>query len=239
MKIYKEIEATLGQVVKDLEEIAEKNPGSTFDYSDGNGGGVFISGVKFEAGFAFLVGGEEDEAMSVEKLLEYLRNFKDDTKILVDEYGKWCSLEIADDGKIFHYDEEDGYNLFYVENEVDVRCVTGTQVKTDLKRFAKKYPDTKVACWTHDEEELIYLEGVEWDDFSYWLCDGFEDFTVSALYKEISSDSPVLFRSTEADDYEATFHSLEMDDDGHIFHLEKDDDEDILVCRLTETLWTW
>lgn len=238
MKIYKEIEATVGQVVKDLEEIAEKNPGSTFDYNYGNGNYLYFTDVKFEAGFVFFVSKMTDEGMAVEELLENLKRIKEDTKVLLDCDGcEWFSLKIEDDGKIFHYDEEEEYNWFSF-NDQDVRCVTGTQVKTDLKRFAKKYPDIKVACWTHDEEDLIYLGGVIWDDWKYWLYDRSEDLTVSALYKEISLDSLVLFRSTEDYEEELYIHSLEMDDDGHIFHLEKDDDEDILVCRLTETLWT-
>ena len=143
--------ATVGQIRKDLEEIAELSPDSYLGYNeDGDGwcNDSYISGIQEWKGLVLLTtsyssGDEEDYDYTVEDLLNALDDLSEDTGVLLQNGWELRNLRPnLDSGKIFWYDEDTENNYFEIV-PCDIRLISADELHYSVKDFAQ---DIRLVC---------------------------------------------------------------------------------------------
>lgn len=231
------IHATVGQIVKDLEAIIERNPDSYLSFSDENANDYYIKGTKEWNGLIILkTSWEEDDAIYVEDLLEELDGQDDDTKVVLEKWWELRDITPEDDGSIFWYDEEEEENRFY-DDDHDIRLFSGKDLANQFKDFAERYPDRKVVCLADDGK--FYPVSNLFDDDS-WACiclkedSGVVTASVFAVKLDYIYSHGVVVKFLKR----STWASI-ANGDGGVFFEAKVDGEDVVAFRLGETVADW
>lgn len=132
MKILHKPAATAGQIVKDLELVVAKNPDVLLDYSSDSD--LFVEGVKLRKDIAMLeITDKEERAATAEDLLSMFRMLNASVGVVLQDSWELLNFVPFNDGRIIRYDEEDGYCLFGLDN--DVRLVTTQQIEAEVKKI--------------------------------------------------------------------------------------------------------
>lgn len=156
MKIIHKPNATVGQIVKDLEQIVAKNPTIFIDYSNVDGNDMYVEGVKLRKDIAILeTTGRENRAATVEDLLAMFRLLDSSLGVVIQEGWEMLDLEPNKDGSIFKYEDEEDFCLFTMDR--DVRLLTTQQIEAELKKIDKEgFLDYKVMpeLWHSDSNTL-------------------------------------------------------------------------------------
>ena len=244
MKIIDEPQVTVGQIVKDLEQVVKKNPEAIPTY--GCAITSYISGIRFlRKGLLLLEESEdEDDALTARGLLGELREMPNDSKVVLQYFGwQMRNLLPDEDGIVFGCDDEDEYiNLDMSENDIRLRGFT--QWYKEIKRLAEKCSDRKIVCWDEHGDAYYFEEFVDEEDdddrlyFTAQETDGEEvDFTVGSFLggDRIGGGCGVcVCYSEDGEDY--YFRAVEIGEDGNIFFEDIVGDEDVIACRLGNTL---
>lgn len=134
MKILNKPKATVGQIVKDLEKIVAKSPKIFLEFSNDDGNGMFVEGIKLRKDIAILeTTGNKKRAATVEDLLAMFRMLNVSLGVVLQDGWEMKGFEPFGDGSIFIYDEDDNYCQFMVDR--DVRLITTQQIEAELKNI--------------------------------------------------------------------------------------------------------
>lgn len=146
MKIIHKPNASVGQVVKDLEQIVAKNPAVFIDYSNVDGNDMYVEGIKLRKDIAILeTTGRKKRAATAEDLLAMFRVLDASLGVVIQEGWEMLNLEPNKDRSIFKYDDEEDYCLFTMDR--DVRLLTTQQIEKELEeRGLEKVLNYKVAA---------------------------------------------------------------------------------------------
>ena len=244
MKIIDEPQVTVGQIVKDLEQVVKKNPEAIPTY--GCAITSYISGIRFlRKGLLLLEESEdEDDALTARGLLGELREMPKDSKVVLQYFGwQMRNLLPDEDGIVFGCDDEDEY-INLEMSESDIRLRSFTQWYKEIKRLAEKCSDRKIVCWDEHGDAYYFEEFVDEEDdddrlyFTAQETDGEEvDFTVGSFLggDRIGGGCGVcVCYSEDGEDY--YFRAVEIGEDGNIFFEDIVGDEDVIACRLGNTL---
>ena len=244
MKLLDEPKVTVGQIVKDLERIVKKNPEAIPTY----GGAItsYISGIRFlKKGLLLLEESEdEDDALTARGLLGELREMPKDSKVVLQYFGwQMRNLLPDEDGIVFGCDDEDEY-INLEMSESDIRLRSFTQWYKEIKRLTEKCSDRKIVCWDEHGDAYYFEEFVDEEDdddrlyFTAQETDGEEvDFTVGSFLggDRIGGGCGVcVCYSEDGEDY--YFKAVDIGEDGNIFFEDKVGDEDVIACRLGDTI---
>ena len=133
MNILQRPNATVGQIVKDLEQIVAVRPKIFLEYSY-DGENMFVEGIKLRKGIAILeTTGKEKRAATVEDLLAMFRLLDASLGVVIQEGWEMLNFEPYNDGTIFQYDEEEDF-CFFIKDR-DVRLITTQQIEAEVKRI--------------------------------------------------------------------------------------------------------
>ena len=126
MTILQKPNATVGQIVKDLEQIVEKKPGILLEYSY-DGDDMYVEGIKLRKDIAVLeTTGKKNRAATAEDLLAMFRLLDASLGVVIQEGWEMLNFEPYENGAIFKYDEED-FCQFTMDR--DVRLLTTQQIE--------------------------------------------------------------------------------------------------------------
>ena len=159
MRILHKPNATVGRVVKDLEQIVAKNPRLFLEYSiDDND--MFVEGIKLRKDIAILeTTGKKMRAATVEDLLAMFRMLDESIGVVIQEGWEMLNFEPYQDGSIFKYDDEEDYCLFMMDQ--DVRLLTTQQMVEELKEKGwDKFLDYKVAAASRKQKMAYHVNCV-------------------------------------------------------------------------------
>lgn len=146
MKLFHLPTASVGQIIKDLEQIVTKSPDIFLEYSNDDGNDMYVEGIKLRKDIAILEStGNEKRAATVEDMLAMFRLLDKSLGVVMQDGWELLNFEPNKDGSVFWYDEEDDYCLFRLGR--DVRLLTTEQLERDLKeKGLDKCLDLKVAA---------------------------------------------------------------------------------------------
>ena len=157
MKIIHKPNASVGQVVKDLEQIVAKNPAVFIDYSNVDGNDMYVEGIKLRKDIAILeTTGRKKRAATAEDLLAMFRVLDASLGVVIQEGWEMLNLEPNKDGSIFKYDDEEDYCLFTMDR--DVRLLTTQQIEKELEeRGLEKVLNYKVAAASKSKKMAYHV----------------------------------------------------------------------------------
>ena len=156
MTILQKPNATVGQIVKDLEQIVEKNPGIFLEYCY-DGEDMYVEGIKLRKDIAILeTTGKKKRAVTAEDLLAMFRLLDASLGVVIQEGWEMLNFEPYKNGAIFKYDEEEDFCQFMMDR--DVRLLTTQQIEAELKKVDMEgFLDFKVVpqLW-HGNKLTVY-----------------------------------------------------------------------------------
>ena len=118
MTILQKPNATVGQIVKDLEQIVEKNPNIFLEYMY-DGDDMFVEGIKLRKDIAILeTTGKKKRAVTAEDLLAMFRLLDASLGVVIQEGWEMLNFEPFQDGSVFKYDEEEDFCFFVMDRDV-------------------------------------------------------------------------------------------------------------------------
>lgn len=160
MKIIHKPNATVGQIVKDLEQIVAKNPAVFIDYSNVDGNDMYVEGIKLRKDIAILeTTGKKKRAATAEDLLAMFRLLDASLGVVIQEGWEMLNFEPNKDGSIFQYVEEEDFCQFTMDR--DVRLLTTQQIEKDLKEKGwDKFLDFKVAAASRKHKMAYHVNCV-------------------------------------------------------------------------------
>ena len=104
MKLLYHPEATVGQIVQDLERIVAKAPGIFLEYLNDDGQDMFVEGIKLRKDIAILeTTGRKRRAARADDLLAMLRRVDASLCVVIQDGWEMRNLEPNAEGSIFRY----------------------------------------------------------------------------------------------------------------------------------------
>lgn len=253
MKLLEKPTATSGQIVKELRQYLDTYPDFCVRFYE-DGDEYYIRGIAESEDRGddikiLQMSSDEDEAMTIESLIEELEVYEETCGVVVDFDGaKNFDLE---DGKVFQF-EDDDVDIWFNIGVKDARTFSVVQLRTDLERFSKDYAGAPVRFINYCGDEFSITD-IDWDDYRLFIDVRDDEETVTVQeFLEMSdySDEDIGCRvlswgdNNDLDDYcwdddeAAATRTIQQLPDGHIFYVEKDDNGDSVVfCQLGELLF--
>ena len=230
MVILQKPTATVGQLVKDLEQVVAKNPDVLLDYSED----MFVEGVRLRKDIAILeTTGSERRAATAEELLAMLRMLDASVGVVLQDGWELLDFDPKADGTVIDYDDEDGYCLFTVDR--NVQLVTTQQIEAELKeRCGEEDLARKLAPVTKVPKAAHYVNCVQRHFGKLCLCYdksvAADSITVAALQEEfpVCAEFMVLLNGG--------FYTVDASGDGIFFGFKKGD-ERYLGIRIGEVVY--
>lgn len=219
MTILQKPNATVGQIVKDLEQIVEKKPGILLEYSY-DGDDMYVEGIKLRKDIAVLeTTGKKNRAATAEDLLAMFRLLDASLGVVIQEGWEMLNFEPYENGAIFKYDEED-FCQFTMDR--DVRLLTTQQIEAELKKVDKEgFLNFKVLpqLW-HGNVLSVYRVNCLWNDYGkLFLCydedNESDSITVGELLEEFPDCAEFMVRVN------GKFYTVEVDENGRFFSFPK------------------
>lgn len=216
MTILHKPNATVGQIVKDLELVVEKKPDILLDYSNDDCEDMFVEGVKLRKDIAIIEStGKKGRAATAADLLAIFRMLNPEVGVVF-QYG-WELLDFKPllDGSVIRYNEEEDFCEFTID--MDVRLVTTQQMEAELeeKRDDEWDSSSKVAPVWPNPRMAIHMNSLQWRHNRLCLCyDSEEDndgITVTSFMKEfpVCAEFMVFF--------EDKYYTVKIGDKGMFF----------------------
>ena len=220
MTILQKPNATVGQIVKDLEQIVEKNSNIFLEYSY-DGDDMFVEGIKLRKDIAVLeTTGKKKRAATAEDLLAMFRLLDASLGVVIQEGWEMLNFEPYKNGAIFKYDEEEDFCQFMMDR--DVRLLTTQQIEAELKKVDKEgFLNFKVVpqLW-HGNKLSVYRANSLWYDYGkLFLCydedKESDSITVGELLDEFPDCAEFMVRVN------GKFYTVEVDENGSFFSFPK------------------
>ncbi len=219
MTILQKPNATVGQIVKDLEQIVEKKPNIFLEYMY-DGDDMYVEGIKLRKDIAVLeTTGKKNRAATAEDLLAMFRLLDASLGVVIQDGWGMLNFEPYKNGAIFKYDEED-FCQFMMDR--DVRLLTTQQIEAELKKVDKEgFLDFKVVpqLW-HGNKLTAYRANSLWYDYGkLFLCydedKESDSITVGELLEEFPDCAEFMVRVN------GKFYTVEVDENGSFFSFPK------------------
>ena len=213
MTILQKPNATVGQIVKDLEQIVEKNSNIFLEYSY-DGDDMFVEGIKLRKDIAVLeTTGKKKRAATAEDLLAMFRLLDASLGVVIQEGWEMLNFEPYKNGAIFKYDEEEDFCQFMMDR--DVRLLTTQQIEAELKKVDKEgFLNFKVVpqLW-HGNKLSVYRANSLWYDYGkLFLCydedKESDSIKVGELLDEFPDCAEFMVRVN------GKFYTVEVDENG-------------------------
>lgn len=220
MTILQKPNATAGQIVKDLEQIVEKNPNIFLEYMH-DGDDMYVEGIKLRKDIAILeTTGKKKRAATAEDLLAMFRLLDASLGVVIQYDWEMLNFEPYENGAIFKYDEEEDFCFFMMDR--DVRLLTTQQIEAELKKIDKEgFLDFKVLpqLW-HDNKLTVYRANcLRYNYGKLCLCydedEESDSITVGEFLKEFPTCAEFMVRVN------GKFYTVEVDEDGSFFSFPK------------------
>lgn len=245
MHILRNIDATAGQLVKDLQLIAEKAPRcKTWNGFEGFG----FTGIVCDDKTLIIIAADDEAKLTVNQLIKELSQYEPAQKVVLCEEYKWENFE-KKDGHFFTYDEENK-TCCYEHDCTDVRVPTEEQFAAYSKQ---EYVDLGLSVkWaTHNLGASV---PEEYGDYFAWgelkpkkeYASGNYRFGHEVPFKKYQPATKVtvkhLFRANETKTIGDNKTVLDMEDDaaamllGGNWHTPTPKDFEELLNYCT---WTW
>ena len=216
MKLLQKPRATVGQIVKDLEQIVAINPNIFLEYSNEDSESMFVKEIKLQDDIVILeTTGYENRAATIKDLLAKFRMLDASLGVVLHDFWEMLDFNPHEDGSIFQYDEEDECCFF--EMERNVRLVTTQQMEAELEEKRDDAWDysSKIAPVWPKPRKAIYMNSLQWRHGKLCLCyDKDEDndgITVTSFMKEfpVCAEFMVFFKGK--------YYTVEMGENGMFF----------------------
>lgn len=234
MKILNKPKASVGQIVKDLEKIVAKSPKIFLEYSNDDGNGMFVEGIKLRKDIAILeTTGNKKRAATVEDLLAMFRMLDMSLGVVMQDGWEMKDLEPYEDDSIFLYDEDDNFCQFTMDR--DVQLFTTQQIVKELKsKGVDKVLNFKVAAVSNELKKMFFINSVGWEYNKLCLCydksEEASDNTIGSLMEEFPACAEVIVK------IKGKFYAIGNGEKG-IFASYKMGDENYICFRLGEMLY--
>lgn len=170
MKLLYQPDATVGQIVQDLERIVAKAPGIFLEYLNDDGQDMFVEGIKLRKDIAILeTTGRKRRAARADDLLAMLRRVDATLCVVIQDGWEMRNLEPNAEGSIFRYNEEEEFCEFLMDR--DVRLLTTQEMVADLKEKGwDKFLDYKVAAASRSRKMAVRVNSLQWRHGKLCLC---------------------------------------------------------------------
>ena len=190
MKILQRPNTTVGQVVKDLEQIVAVNPKIFLEYMY-DGDDMFVEGIKLRRDIAILeTTGKRRCAATVEDLLAMFRMLDASLGVVIQYGWEMLNFEPYKDGSIFKYDDEEDFCLFMMDG--DVRLLTTQQIEKELKeKGLDKILDYKVAAASRRQKMAYHVNCVARHYGKLCLCYDEDEESKSITVGKLLEEFPV------------------------------------------------
>lgn len=188
MKILHQPRATVGQIVKDLEQIAAKSPRIFLEYIDDVSNDMFVEGIQLRPGIVILgTTIKSRRAATVEEFLAMFRMLDSSLGVVIRDSWQLLDFEPNEDGSIFWYDEEDDYCQFRLDR--NVQLYTTQQIEQELEKSGlDKFLDCKVGVMMKKTRRGYHMNAVSWDYGKLCLCycddEDNQDITLKSFLEE-------------------------------------------------------
>lgn len=161
MRFFQKPNATVGQIVKDLERIVAKSPNIFLEYINDDSNDMYVEGIKLRRDIVILeTTGRKWRAAKVEDLLAMFRMLDASLSVVLQDGWEMKNFAPNKEGSIFWYDEEEDYCLFLLDE--DVRLLNTQQMEAELKEKGwDKFLDYKVAIASRQQKMAFHVNCVE------------------------------------------------------------------------------
>ena len=230
------INATVGQLVKDLNGIKKQAPDSFISTTLGNGSEVYVRSVRLWNGIIILrTCGDDEDAMSVADLLEELKGQDNDTQVVLELGWRLVNLSPKKNGSVIWYDDDD--ECCWINYENDIRLFKVEDLSELVRYYAKKCPDRKVVCLADDGIYYPVADVYEDDGDGFVIVRKMNDgkgVTISKFANSLGDDEVVLFFENKSET--AVYKAVGAVKSG-VFFEDVVDGEDVIAFHLGETLY--
>ena len=233
MKLYKNLTATVEQLIRDLTPIVKTDPNKKLDF-DFCGTQFFISGVRTWPGTEdlILLNASSEYGSPVRFVLENLQEKKHTAKVLLRCNWMFFDLQANSDGSIFQYCNS-GKVLFEWE-ACDIRLLSALQLKNSLQSLSDKYPDRKVV-YLDEDEKVHYVHNPKYiANYGIYVareCDAADCATAASFIKGLPRDSSYAHKGVVVYHEKQSYKAIRFVP-SCVFFNDKDGDEDVIAFRL-------
>lgn len=237
MTILQKPNATVGQIVKDLEQIVEKNPNIFLEYCYDGDDMMYVEGIKLRKNIAILeTTGKKKRAATAEDLLAMFRLLDASLGVVIQVGWEMLNFEPYKNGAIFKYDEEEDFCFFVMDR--DVRLITTQQIEAELKKVDKEgFLDFKVVSqlW-HGNKLTAYRANSLWYDYGkLFLCYDEDNESDSITVGELLDEFPVCAEFMVREN--GKFYTVEVDENGRFFSFPKLGNKTLFSIHLGEMVF--
>lgn len=216
MEILQKPEATVKQIVKDLGFIVSKNPSLFLEYSNDDGEGMYVAGIKLQKDIAILeTTGKRNRAATAKELLSVFQKLNPSVGVVLQDGWEMLNIEPFWDGPIISFDEEEDFCEFTLGR--DVRLVTTQQMESELEEKRDDYWDSssKVAPIWPNPKKAIYMNSLQWRYGKLCLCYNKEEdndgITVTSFLEQFPTCAEFMVF------YKGKYYTVEMGENGMFF----------------------
>lgn len=216
MKFLHQPTATVGQIIKDLEQVVAKSPDIFLEFSNDDGNNMFVEGIKLRKNIAILEStGKRNRAATVEDLLAMFRMLDKSLGVVMLDGWELLNFEPNGMGSIFQYDEDDDYCLFRLGR--DVRLLTTEQMEKELKeKWGPGRFGYKVAIASKKQRMAFHVNCVQRHYGKLCLCNseevGENSITVASLLEEFPTCAEFMVM------YGGKYYTVDVDENGIFFY---------------------
>lgn len=220
MTILQKPNATVGQIVKDLEQIVEKNSNIFLEYSY-DGDDMFVEGIKLRKDIAVLeTTGKKKRAATAEDLLAMFRLLDASLGVVIQEGWEMLNFEPYKNGAIFKYDEEEDFCQFMMDR--DVRLLTTQQIEAELKKVDMEgFLDFKVVrqLWHGNKLTVYRANCLRYNYGKLCLCYDEDEESDSITVGEFLEEFPDCAEFMVP--IEGKYYTVKVDENGRFFSFPK------------------
>ena len=256
MVILDKPQATVGQLVKDLEAIIKFHPEFYISFCNDLNEEEYISGARFlENGLLLLESvSDPDDAIDVTSLFKKLKRIYPETKVVLQACG-WMIINMVsspdinedynvDKDSYFYWrgDDEDEDASVLTPTAEDIRLFNMDRWLKEMKRFTEN-PNRKIFCLDEYGNASAIRHRVDRGDYMEMLIDNedYQPLTIADFLKiELDFDSEyqgVAIGFGICRNYKEGVRTVKVGEDGNIFFETSIDGEDVIACRLGERVY--
>lgn len=251
MKILQKPNATVGQIVKDLELTVPKRPylllGDFHYYDDPSE--RYVKGVKLQKDIAILeTTSKRNQAATAMQLLSAFRTMDASTRVVLQ--NGWRLLDIEPVNSLFKRfgvpkEEKEGDTIFWCTENTsysllnsgrDVRLLTTQQMEAELKgKGWDKFPDYKVAIASRQQKIAYHVNCVARHYGKLCLCYDEDNESDSITVGELLDEFPVCAEFMVRGN--GKFYTVEVDENGRFFSFPKLGNKTLFAIHLGEMVF--
>ena len=223
MVILQKPTATVGQVIKDLEQIVAKSPGIFLEYSDDDAEAMFVEGVKLRKDIAIMeTTHKKKRAATVEELLAIFRMLDASVGVVMQDWWELLNLEPNVEGSIFWYDEENDYCQFRLGG--DLLLVTTQQMEAELnEKCDEENLARKVVLVSRSTKKAYLMNCMQWRYGKLCLCYSKDEKTDSITVASFMEEFPTCAEFMVL--LNGKYYTIEVGEKGIFFGIKKGDEK--------------